>query len=198
LSGVFNRESPYLTGYLRGFEDSADDGSRKGAIMRTTKIRHQFLLESVLSEKLEILCRRSKANKGAVVAKAVEAFLERRGVSELDERYAKRLDQHSRDLGKVRSNVEMTLESLALFIRYCISLTAHMPLPDKAMKALGYKRYSDFFEEVGRRIARGTKLFDEDDENKPSQLQGINKSDSVKDVANLPQCSSGRINREGA
>lgn len=164
--------------------------------MITIKIRHQFLLEAGLSEKLELLCRRSKASKGDVVAKAVQAFLEQRGVSELDERYAKRLDQHSRDLGKMRSEVEMILESLALFIRYNISLTAHLPLPDKAMKALGYKRYSDFIDEVGRKIASGKKPFDEDDETKPSQLQGINKSDSVKDGASLPQCSSGKINRE--
>ncbi len=164
--------------------------------MKTTKIRHQFLLESALSEKLEMLCRRSRSSKGAVVAKAIETFIERRGVSELDERFAKRLDQHSRDLGKARSEIEMILESLALFIRYSVYLTYHMPLPDRAGQAFAHKRYEDFVEEVGRRIARGKKSFDENDENKPSQLQEIKKAGSVKDGANLPQCSSGKINRE--
>jgi hypothetical protein len=70
-----------------------------------------------------------------------------------------------------------------------------MPLPDKATKALGYKRYSDFVNEVGLKIASGKKPFDQEEENEPSRLQGINKSDSVKDGSSLPLCSSGKINR---
>ena len=166
--------------------------------MKTLKIRHQFLLEPELSRRLGSICHDPRISKSDIIAKAVAAYIDRREESELDKRYAKRLDRISNDLGKVRNQVEMILESLALFIRYNISLTAHLPLPDKAMKALGYKRYSDFIDEVGRKIASGKKPFDEDDENKPSQLQEINKSDSVKDGVNLPQCSSGKINRGDA
>jgi hypothetical protein len=164
-----------------------EDGFRKGAIMKTLKIRHQFLLEPELSRRLGSICHDPRISKSDIIAKAVAAYIDRREESELDQRYAKRLDRISNDLGSVRREVEMILESLALFIRYSVSLTAHMPLPDRAAKALGYKRYSGFVDEVGRIIASGKRPFDEDDKN---------KSDSMKDGASLPLCSSGKINRE--
>lgn len=128
--------------------------------MKTTKIRHQFLLEAGLSEKLASLCRHPGTAKGDVIAKAIEAFLERRGASELDERYAKRLDRLSHDLANVRRDVEMILESLALFIRFSITLNAHTPMPDKATQAIAHERFMNFVDEVGRRIARGKKPFE--------------------------------------
>jgi len=163
--------------------------------MKTLKIRHQFLLEPELSRRLGSICHDPRISKSDIIAKAVAAYIDRREESELDKRYAKRLDRISNDLGNVRHQVEMILESLALFIRYSVYFTAHMPLPDKATKALGYKRYSDFVNEVGLKIASGKKPFDQEEENEPSRLQGINKSDSVKDGSSLPLCSSGKINR---
>ncbi|WP_246093974.1 MULTISPECIES: hypothetical protein [Mesorhizobium] len=82
--------------------------------MKPHRIRHQFLLEPELSEKLDNLSRDPSTTKSAVVAKAVEAFIERRGENELDRRYGMRLDRLSRDLSHVRRDVDMTLESLAL------------------------------------------------------------------------------------
>jgi predicted DNA-binding protein len=123
--------------------------------MKLTKIRHQFLLDPELSEKLEKLCRHPGATKSEIVAKAVEAFIERRGESELDQRFRQRLDRLSRDLDLTRRDVEMILESLALFIRFIITLNAHTPLPDKATQAIAQERFQKFVEQVGRQIAGG-------------------------------------------
>ena len=121
--------------------------------MRTTKIRHQFLLELGLSEKLESLSRKPGTTKSDIISKAVEAFIERRNEGDFDQRYGKRFDKMTRDLINTKRDVEMILESLVLFIRYTVSLYAHMPYPDKEAQAVGQKRFHDFIDDVGRQIA---------------------------------------------
>ena len=123
--------------------------------MKRERIRHQFLLGPELSTKLERLCRQSGVTKSEIIAKAVEAFIERRGENELDQRYGKRLDRLSRELDRARRDVEMILESLALFIRFSITLNAHTPQPDKATQAIAQERFQKFVEQVGRQIAGG-------------------------------------------
>ncbi|TGT57746.1 CopG family transcriptional regulator [Mesorhizobium sp. M00.F.Ca.ET.170.01.1.1] len=123
--------------------------------MKPHRIRHQFLLKPELSQKLDNLSRDPSTTKSAVVAKAVEAFIERRGENELDRRYGVRLDRLSRDLAHVRRDTEMILESLALFIRFSITLHAHTPVPDRATQAIAQERFDKFVEQVGRQIASG-------------------------------------------
>ena len=123
--------------------------------MKKTKTRHQFHLTGDLGAKLEKLCRAPGTNKSALVAKAVEAFLEHRGECELDQRYGQRLDRMSRDITRVRHDNEMILESLALFIRFSITLNANTPPPDKATQAIAQERFLKFTEQVGRQIASG-------------------------------------------
>ncbi|NGO54538.1 CopG family transcriptional regulator [Allomesorhizobium camelthorni] len=123
--------------------------------MKHARIRHQFLLDSELSEKLTQLSRSPSTTKSEIVAKAVQAFIDQRGENELDRRYGKRLDRLSRDLDHVRRDAEMILESLALFIRFSITLHAHTPVPDKATQAVAQERFQKFVEQVGRQIASG-------------------------------------------
>nr|WP_288142738.1 CopG family transcriptional regulator [Mesorhizobium sp.] len=123
--------------------------------MKPPRIRHQFLLDSELSEKLAQLSRNPSTTKSEIVAKAVQAFIDQRGENELDRRYGKRLDRLSRDLDHVRRDAEMILESLALFIRFSITLHAHTPVPDRATQAVAQERFQKFVEQVGRQIASG-------------------------------------------
>lgn len=131
--------------------------------MKPHRIRHQFLLEPELSEKLENLSRNPSTTKSAIVAYAVEAFIERRGENELDRRYGKRLDRLSRDLDHLRRDVEVILESFALFIRFSITLHAHTPVPDKATQAIAQERFDKFVEQVGRQLASGKRSLGKDD-----------------------------------
>ncbi|EHK54539.1 hypothetical protein [Allomesorhizobium alhagi] len=130
--------------------------------MKPARIRHQFLLDSELSKTLDQLSRNPSTTKSEVVAKAVQAFIEQRGENELDRRYGKRLDRLSRDLDHVRRDAEMILESLALFIRFSITLHAHTPMPDKATQAIAQERFQKFVEQVGRQIASGKRSLRDD------------------------------------
>ena len=126
--------------------------------MQQQKIRHQFYLDPQLSEKLEELCRRT--SKSDVLAKAVTSFLNQRGENELDQRYGLRLDRLSRDLARVRRDLEICVESLALFIRFVITLNAHTPAPDKATQAIAHERFLNFIDQVGKHVAGGNFSFD--------------------------------------
>jgi cell division FtsZ-interacting protein ZapD len=137
--------------------------------MQAKKTRHQFLLDPALSEKLERLCRHPGAKKSDLVARAVTAFLDRRGESEIDQRYSKRLDRLSRDIAHVRRDVETALESLALLIRFVITLNAHTPAPDKATQAVAHERFLKFIDQVGRQIAGGKSSFGIKDESEEVQ-----------------------------
>jgi uncharacterized membrane protein YccC len=123
--------------------------------MKERKIRHQFLLGADLSGRLEKLSRVPGTTKSKVIAKAVEAFLDRQAENEMDQRYGKRLDRMSHDIEHLRRDSEVLLESLALFIRFSITLNAHTPMPDKATQALAHERFLKFVDQVGHKIASG-------------------------------------------
>lgn len=157
------------TWYLKEFDDSGDDRFQiLEAIMRNKKIRHQFLLEPDFNKKFEAICRLPGATKTDVVAKAIKAFIANHGEAEIDQRYAKRLDNLSGDLRHVRCDVEMILESLARFILYNAALNASKPIPDKAASAIGRERYRRFIDEVAHNIAHGKRPFEDDDKKEES------------------------------
>ncbi len=125
-----------------------------------SKIRHQLFLSPTLSERLEELAAKPGATKSEILAKAVEAWLNRRGTSELEDRFGLRLDRISTALARIERDEHVLLESLALFVHY--ELGIHPPLgdDDKAGRALARERFNAFVEQVGHQIAGGRRSLD--------------------------------------
>ncbi len=123
--------------------------------MKRSKIRHQLFLDAGLSEKLEALAARPGASKSAILADAVGAWLNRRGAQELDDRFGLRLNRISAQLNRIERDGQVLLESLALFVRYQLTVTAPLPEPDPAARAVGRDRFQAFVDQVGRQIADG-------------------------------------------
>jgi hypothetical protein len=119
------------------------------------RVRHQFYLSEPLSERLEALAARPGVSKSAILVDALEAWLNRRGASELDDRFGLRLDRLTRAIDKVGRDGEILLETVALFVRY--ELAIHPPLAenDHAGRAMARERFNAFVQQVGRRIAAG-------------------------------------------
>ena len=82
------------------------------------KIRHQLFLPKPVSDRLEALAARPGASKSAILVDAVTAWLNRRGASELEDRFAIRLDRLTQAIGRVDRDTYVILETLALFIRF--------------------------------------------------------------------------------
>jgi predicted transcriptional regulator len=119
------------------------------------KSRHQLYLDPGLTEKLEALAAKPGASKSAILADAVAAWLARRGTQELDDRFGLRLNRISAQLNRIERDQQVLLESLALFIRYQLTVTAPLPEPDQAARAVGRDRFQAFIDQVGRQIAGG-------------------------------------------
>lgn len=120
-----------------------------------SRVRHQFFLSEDLTERLESLAAKPGTSKSAILADAVEAWLNRRGAHELDDRFGLRLDRLTRSIDKVGRDGEILLETVALFVRY--ELAIHPPLAenDHAGRAMARDRFNAFVQQVGRQIAAG-------------------------------------------
>lgn len=119
------------------------------------KVRHQLFLPKPLSDRLEALAAKPGASKSAILTDAVTAWLNRRGASELEDRFAIRLDRMTQAVGRVERDTHVTLETIALFIRFELSIQAPLAENDQAGRALAAKRFEAFVQQVGRQVAAG-------------------------------------------
>jgi len=121
-----------------------------------TKRRLCLYLDPKLGARLEKLAARPGATMTNIVSDALRDFFDRQANDALDERIKERLDRSNSQLNRMERDQRVILESLALFIRY--QLTVSNPVPESqlaAMQAIGNDRFQTFIDEVGRRIAKG-------------------------------------------
>ena len=123
--------------------------------MARASIRYQLFLPRPLAERFEALAAAPGASKSRLLATAVEAWLDRQGFDALEQRFAVRLDRISGQLERIERNGHVELESLALFVRYMLTVTPPVADEDDAARAVGRDRFAAFVERVGRRLAGG-------------------------------------------
>ena len=126
------------------------------------KVRHQLFLARPLSDRLEALAAKPGASKSAILADALEAWLTRRGTSELDDRFGLRLDRMSAMLGRLERDNHVLLETIALFVRYELAVQPPLAENDHAGRAMAAKRFEAFVSQVGRQIADGRRTISPD------------------------------------
>ncbi|HEV2593813.1 MAG TPA: ribbon-helix-helix domain-containing protein [Sphingomicrobium sp.] len=116
---------------------------------------YKFTIGDALSRRLDELCRMNHVTRSAIIVDALRAWLNRKGDDELEVRFAARLDRMSRQLARVERNGHIELETLALFIRYMLTINAPLPEGDEAARAIGRDRFAAFIERVGRQLSTG-------------------------------------------
>lgn len=126
------------------------------------KIRQNLYLDPAVSDTLEVLASRPGTSKSQIVNAALSAYFANRAAGELDGMLRTRLDRISRDLGQSRRDLEVLLESLSLFIRYQLTVSAPLAEGDHAARAIGAKRFEAFVTQVGRQIAGGKRSIGSD------------------------------------
>lgn len=119
----------------------------------TVRIRHQLFLSPALSERLEALAAKPGASKSAILADAIEAWLNRRGTSELEDRFGLRLDRMTTALGRIERDGHVLIETLALFVRFELAINAPLAADDHAGRAIARERFNAFVAQVGKQIA---------------------------------------------
>ena len=125
------------------------------------KVRQNLYIDREISDALEALAAGPGTNKSRLVNDAVASWLARRGTREVDDLLKGRLDRMSRELAGARRDLEVLLESLSLFVRYQLTVTAPLPDADTAARAIGRDRFEAFVAQVGRQLAGGTRTLGE-------------------------------------
>lgn len=128
------------------------------------KVRQNLYIDQAISDALEALAAGPGGNKSRLVNDAVAAWLARRGTKEIDDLLKVRLDRMSREIALIRRDSEVILESLALFVRYQLLVTAPLPEADSSALAVGLDRFEKFVAQVGRQLASGRRTLGNDEQ----------------------------------
>jgi len=126
---------------------------------KAEQIRYQLFLPKAVAERFEQVAAAPGSSKSRLLVAAVEAWLDRRGTDELEQRFARRLDRISNQLARIERDGHVGLESLALFIRYMLTVNAPLPEGDEAARAVGRDRFAAFVQRVGQQLASGRRTF---------------------------------------
>lgn len=102
------------------------------------------------------LADRKKLSRSAIVEAAVASFLSPDGADRREAAFTRRLDRISRQVQRMERDLGVTAETLALFVRFWLTITP--PLPNDAQAAAqikGRERFEGFIEALGRRLQKG-------------------------------------------
>ena len=119
------------------------------------KVRQNLYIDRAISDALEALASGRGGNKSRLVNDALAAWLARRGTKEIDDLLKVRLDRMSREQERIGRDLQIVLESLSLFVRYQLTVTAPLPEADTAARAVGRERFEAFVSQLGRQLASG-------------------------------------------
>ncbi|MET4218845.1 putative transcriptional regulator [Bradyrhizobium sp. LB14.3] len=102
---------------------------------------------------------RREQSMSLIAEAAIASFLS----PDVDERreaaIAKRLDQVDRRIARLERDTGISVETLALFVRFRLTTTPPLPEPAaKAARAQGSARWDSFVTALGRRLSQGPNL----------------------------------------
>lgn len=126
------------------------------------KPRINVYLEDHVAAQLTLICKRPGSNKSRIVNDALDRFFNPEKDTETSSALIRRLDRMSRSMDRLDRNLSIELETVALFIRYFLTITPPLPEVDQASAhALGRERFEAFVAQVGRRLAQDKNLLSE-------------------------------------
>lgn len=123
--------------------------------LKPRKPRQNLYLDADLSRRLEILASKPGSSKTAIITDALRDYFNRQATHEVDDRLKLRLDRMSTQLSRIERDGQILIETLSLFVRYQLTITAPLPEADKAAQAVGRERFRRFIDQVGRQLASG-------------------------------------------
>jgi len=112
-----------------------------------------------LFDNVEIAAKRPGVTKAAVVEAALLGFFSKEFDDQRDGALIRRLDRMTRQYDRLERNLSVTAETLALFIRFFLTVTPPLPNADQdAARALGKERFDYFIGQLAQRLAGGKNM----------------------------------------
>ena len=120
-----------------------------------------YLDPPVMRSLIDHADRRGKS-KSLIAEAAIGSFLSPDTAERQEATLARRLDRLVRQSERLERDVGITVETLALFVRFWLTATPALPEQTQAAaRAKGAERYHAFIEALGRRLANGPTLLRE-------------------------------------
>ena len=128
-------------------------------------------LTNPVADRLELASVRKRSSKSALVNEALDRMLNAQRDETHEAGMARRLDRMAKQFASYERNQFVMLESLAMFVRYYLTLTVPTPKAEQdAARIIGNQRFEAFVAQVGKRVAGGSSSMSEAME-KPSRQE---------------------------
>ena len=102
---------------------------------------------------------RREQSQSMIAEAAIASFLSPDDAERREAAIAKRLDQVDRRMTRLERDIGISVETLAIFVRFWLATTPALPEPAaQAARAKAGERYEAFITALGRRLAKGPKL----------------------------------------
>ncbi|WP_027583907.1 hypothetical protein [Bradyrhizobium sp. Ai1a-2] len=123
------------------------------------KAQMSVYLDPDVMKKLSAYAARREQPLSLIAEAAIASFLSPDADERREAAIAKRLDQLDRRIARVERDMGISVETLALFVRFWLTTTPPLPEPAaKAARAQAGARYDNFVAALGRRLSQGPKL----------------------------------------
>jgi len=139
------------------------------------KARLSVYLDPELMTQLAEFADHKQQAKSLIVEAAITSFLTPDDSDRREAAIARRLDRLTRQGERVERDLWIAAETLALFIRFWLTVTP--PLPESAQaaaQAKGRERFESFLETLGRRLAKGQSVLRE------VSFDGLNEKSTIR------------------
>ncbi len=120
------------------------------------KVRLSVYLEPETMAALEAFARRREKPLSLVAEAAIASFITPDEAQRQEAAIVRRLDQHTRAVERLERNLGISIETMALFVRFWLTTTPAVPEAQQAAaQAKGRERFEGFVAALGRRLAKG-------------------------------------------
>jgi predicted DNA-binding protein len=124
--------------------------------------RLNLSLPAELIGRINDIADRKRVTRSAIVEAAVESFLSPDHADMREAALTRRLDRLSRQVARLERDQRITTETLALFVRFWLTITPPIELEAQASaQAKGRERFDGFVETLGKRVQKGRWFTDE-------------------------------------
>ncbi|MCP3473523.1 CopG family transcriptional regulator [Bradyrhizobium sp. CCGUVB1N3] len=123
------------------------------------KAQMSVYLDPEVMKTLSAYATRREQPMSLIAEAAIASFLSPDADERREAAIAKRLDQIDRRIARLERDMGISVETLALFVRFWLTTSPPLPEPAaKAARAQAGARYDNFVAALGRRLNQGPKL----------------------------------------